>query len=331
MMPQPIRRWIKSATIAAAKARAAVGRADISIFHDFVPPPYGGGNQFLWGLRRELERRGWRVENNSISPTTRACLYNSFNFDFERLARMRRDGCRMLHRVDGPIAAYRGVDEGIDQRIWKINHDLADVTVFQSNYSWRTHQEMGLQFRDPHVIRNAADPAIFHARDRRPFLTGPRVRLIATSWSANVNKGADVYAYLDRHLDFSRFELTFLGRAPAAFTNITTVPPVGSEGVAAQLRAHDIFVIGSRNEPCSNALIEALSCGLPAVFLDSGSHAEVVGPGGVAFRTPPEALSAIDRAVREHATLAAHVVAPRLTEVVDRYLALMGLPARPQQ
>ena len=327
----PLSRLIKSAAIAAARVRASAGRADISIFHDFVPPPYGGGNQFLWGLRRELERRGWRVENNSISPTTRACLYNSFNFDFDRLARMRRTGCRMVHRVDGPIAAYRGVDEGIDQRIWKVNHDSADVTIFQSEYSRRSHESMGLQFRQPQVIRNAADPAIFHSRDRRPFLSGPRVRLIATSWSANVNKGADVYEYLDRHLDFSRFEFTFLGRTPVTFTNITTLPPAPSAGVAEQLRSHDIFVIGSRNEPCSNALTEALSCGLPAVYLDSGSHAEVVGPGGVAFRTPAEAPSAIGQVAREHPTIAARVMAPRLPDVVDRYLALMGLPQQPER
>lgn len=324
-------RLLRPAINQAARWRASFTTADISIFHDFVPPPYGGGNQFLWGLRRELERRGWRIENNSISPTTRACLYNSFNFDVDRLAVMRRGGCRMVHRVDGPVTAYRGIDEGIDRQVWKVNHDSADVTVFQSNYSWRKHEEMGLQFRQPHVIRNAADPAIFHARDRRPFLDGPRVRLIASSWSANVNKGAEVYEFLDRHLDFARFEFTFVGRTPVRFTNVTTVPPVGSEGVAAHLRSHDIFVIASRNEPCSNALIEALSCGLPVAYLDSGSHAEVVGEGGVPFRTPDEAPLAIDRIVAEHAVFASRVSAPRLPGVVDQYLALMGLPAQPDR
>jgi glycosyltransferase involved in cell wall biosynthesis len=321
--------WWQPAVNEVARVRAAFTSADIALFHDFVPPPYGGGNQFLWGLRRELERRGWRVETNSVSPTTRACLYNSFNFDFDRLARMRRPGCRMVHRVDGPIAAYRGVDDGLDKKIWEVNHAWADATVFQSQYSSRTHEEMGLQFRNPHVVRNAADPAIFHARDRRPFLSGPKIRVIATSWSANVNKGADVYEYLDNHLDFSRFEVTFLGRTPVSFRNITTLAPVDSEGVAAQLRAHDVFVIASRNEPCSNALIEALSCGLPVAYLDSGSHAEVVGAGGLAFRTAEDAPAVIDRVVREHAVLAAQVSAPRLSDVTDRYLAVMGLPSRP--
>lgn len=326
-----MRQLLRSAANRTARWKANFESADIAIFHDFVPPPYGGGNQFLWGLRRELERRGWQVENNSISPRTRACLYNSFNFDFDRLARMRRDGCRMVHRVDGPVAAYRGVDEGIDQKIWKVNHDSADVTVFQSNYSWRKHEEMGLRFRQPHVIRNAADPAIFHARERRPFLAGPRVRLITTGWSANVNKGADVYAYLDRHLDFARFEFTFLGRTPVPFTNITTLPPVGSAAVAEQLRTHDIFVFASRHEACSNSLIEALSCGLPAAYLESGSNGEIVGRGGVSFPVAEEAPIAIERIVAEHALFASQASAPRLADVADQYLALMGLPAQPDR
>src|SRR5436305_8253854 len=60
------------------------GAADVAVFHDFRPPPYGGGNQFLLALVGELERRGLRVESNRLSGGTPACLYNSFNFDFAR-------------------------------------------------------------------------------------------------------------------------------------------------------------------------------------------------------------------------------------------------------
>jgi hypothetical protein len=64
-------------------------------------------------------------------------------------------------------------------------------------------------------------------------------------------------------------------------------------------------------------------------YLDSGSHAEVVGEAGVAFHTPDEAIAAIERVAREHAAFAARVSAPQLSDVADRYLAVMGLPARP--
>lgn len=329
MLKQAARSVLTNVAVAAARVRAAFTAADVSFFHGFVPPPYGGGNQFLRALWNELDSRGWRLENNTISPATRACLYNSFNFDFQRLRAFRRDGCRMVHRVDGPISIYRGRDEGVDRRIWEINRDLADVTVFQSEYSRRSHEAMGLQFKQATVIHNAADPAIFHARGRVPFDRGRRVRVITTAWSDNANKGADVLAWLDARLDPERYELTFLGRSPVSFTRARVLPPAPSAEVAAELRAHDIFVTASLHESCSNALIEALSCGLPALFVDSGSNGELVRDGGLAFSAREELPAKLEQLVAEYEPRQSRIDAPILSAVADRYLAVMGLPARP--
>ena len=188
------------------------GAADVALFHEFAPPPTGGGHQFLRALVSELERRGLTVEVNRISAGTRACLFNSFNFDFRRLRRFARDDVRFVHRVDGPIATYRGFDDGTDARIAEINRELADVTIVQSRYSRDAHLALGIELVDPRLISNAADPSIFHAPAEREPLAGRRVRVIATSWSDNPNKGAEVIAWLDRHLDRDRYELTFAGR-----------------------------------------------------------------------------------------------------------------------
>lgn len=305
-------------------------QADISFFHTFVPPPYGGGNQFLRALWNELEQRRWRLENNSISPTTRACLYNSFNFDVERLRRFRRGGCVMVHRVDGPVTVYRGEDDGTDQRIWESNRELADVTVFQSQYSLTRHEQMGLTFRNASVITNAVDPRIFHAHGRPAHVPERRIRLIATSWSANPNKGSDVYAWLDAHLDWSRFEFTFVGQSPRRFERIRMIPPVPSEQVAALLREHDIFLTASRHESCSNALIEALSCGLPAVYHASGGNAEIVGGAGVPFSSADEVPAALDRIALDLAAWQSRIAVPALASIADRYLDVMGLAHVPE-
>jgi glycosyltransferase involved in cell wall biosynthesis len=328
MVPR-LRQVVKSAGQTAAQALSRFHPSDVSIFHDFVPPPYGGGNQFLSGLRGELVRRGWRVENNTVSPATRACLYNSFNFDFDRLRSVRRDGCRMVHRVDGPVSIYRGRDEGIDRRIWEINRDLADVTIFQSEYSRSRHAAIGLVFKQVSVIHNAADPAIFHPRGRVVFDRARKVRLIATSWSDNANKGANVLAWLELRLDWERFEFTFVGRSPVPFARARVLPPMNSHELADQLRAHDIFITASLHESCSNALIEALSCGLPALFVDSGSNGELVKQGGLAFVDREELPRQLEQLVAEYESRQARIDAPVLSEVADRYLAVMGLPPMP--
>jgi glycosyltransferase involved in cell wall biosynthesis len=307
--------------------RARWQRADLAVFHDFMPAPYGGAHQFLRALCAEFERRGLRLSNNTIPPGTRACLYNSFNFDFRRLKRFARAGCRMVHRVDGPISVYRGRDDGVDRRISDINRELADATIFQSRYSLERHAQLGLPFKAPCVIHNAADPAIFNDAGREPFSRARKVRLIATSWSDNPNKGAAVYKWLEDRLDWNRFDFTFVGRSPVAFDRIRVVPPQPSDAVADLLRAHDIFITASLHESCSNALIEALSCGLPAIYADSGGNPELVGAAGFGFSAQEEIPQLLDRLADEYGARRDLIAAPRLSAVADAYLAVLGVPS----
>ena len=299
--------------------------ADISIFHQFFRPPYGGGNQFLLALRGEWNRRGFRVETNRISKGSRVCLFNSYNFDVHRLRSLRRSHCRMLHRVDGPIGLYRGKDEGIDQRILDLNSDLADVTVFQSHFSLTAHEKLGLRFSHPVVIPNAVDSKIFFPSLSVPTFRGRKIRLISTSWSTNLNKGFETYSWLDRHLDWSRFEYTFLGRSEISFKHINIIPPAPSAAVAQYLREHDIYITASINDPCSNALLEALACGLPCIFLRSGGHPEIVGTAGYGFFEKEEIPALVEQLFQEYESTRSMINIPSIEEVGDRYVELMGI------
>lgn len=295
-----------------------------------MPAPYGGAHQFLTALCGEFERRGLILARNTIPPHTPACLLNSFNFDLDRLRRFARDGCRMVHRVDGPIGVYRGQDEGIDRGIWSMNQEVADGTIFQSRYSLGEHERLGLTFKAPRVIYNAADPAIFNPDGREPFSRARRIRLIATSWSDNPNKGAAVYKRLEERLDWSRFDFTFVGRSQMAFDRIRAIPPQASRELAALLRSHDVFVTASLHDPCSNALVEALSCGLPALYADSGGHPELVRDAGLAFNDPEEIPALLDRLVEEYEARQRAIAAPRLTEVAAAYLDALGVDPMPE-
>jgi glycosyltransferase involved in cell wall biosynthesis len=302
--------------------RSRGARSDLAVFHEFHPPPYGGGNQFLLALRREFARRNLSVEVNRVSGQTPVCLYNSFNFDFTRLRRFTRDGVRMVHRVDGPIGVYRGFDDGTDRRIVEINA-LADATVLQSRYSLEKHLELGLTLHDPVVIPNAVDPEIFYPPGSRTPLDDRRVRLIASSWSDNPRKGADTLEWLDRNLDFDRFELTFAGRTQKRFDRIRVVGPLPSEQLAHLLRLQDLYLAPSRDDPCSNALLEALACGLPAAYLRSGGHPELVGDGGVGFESEEELPDVLARLVDELEVRRSAIRVSALAEVADRYLEVL--------
>jgi glycosyltransferase involved in cell wall biosynthesis len=197
-------------------------------------------------------------------------------------------------------------------------NELADATILQSRYSLDKHAELGLELRNPTVIHNAVDPAIFHPpAQREPH---ERLRVITTSWSDNPRKGADVLAWLDEHLDFDEYELTFAGNTQATFERIHEVEPLPSAALAALLRANDVFLAPSRDDPCSNALLEGLACGLPAAFLRSGGHPELVGEGGLGFDRPEELPDVLARLRDELDVRRARIQVPALADVADRYL-----------
>jgi glycosyltransferase involved in cell wall biosynthesis len=313
------------AEVSTEVARLASRRdgADVAVFHEYAPPPSGGGNQFVRALVGELERRGLEVEWNRISGGTPACLFNSFNFDFRRLRRFAREGVRMVHRVDGPIGVYRGFDDGTDRRVRDVNAALADATVFQSRWSLERHTELGLDLREPVVIPNAPDPAIFFPPGEREPVARRPLRVVATSWSDNPRKGADAVAWLDEHADPECVALTFVGRTRLELRRTRVLSPLPSRELAALLRTQDAYLAASRDDPCSNALLEALACGLPVAYRRSGGHPELVGEGGVGFDELEELPAVLDGLAAELDERRARIRVPALADVADRYLAVL--------
>jgi len=302
---------------------------EVAVFHRFHAPPYGGGNQFLLALVARLRRRGIDIrEASRVTRRTRACLFNSINFDPGWLKSLDGSACHKVHRIDGPIGTYRGTDNEVDRRIWKMNQDFADVTILQSRYSLEAHAALELDFRSPVVIPNAVDPALFHTLGRTPWDPARKTRLVSTSWSDNPAKGASTYKWIEDHLDWTRFEYTFIGRSPVKFDRIRTLEPLPSRPLAEELRAHDVYVTASRNDACSNALLEALACGLPALAVRSGGNPELVKDGGALFDGTDDVLDKLGEIVTDYGRKQSLIQLASLDDVADRYLSVL-LPALP--
>lgn len=295
---------------------------NVHICFEFVQGPWGGGNQFLKALRSFLRDRGVYTPDPDEAD---AILLNSHH-NLPAAVRLKRTRPEtvVVHRVDGPVFDVRRGIPMTDRIIYGFNRRLADGTIFQSDWSRAQNRTRGLT-PAPHetTIVNAPDPTLFNRHDASGS-PGEKTRLIATSWSANMRKGFDIYRYLDEHLDFDRYEFTFVGNSPVEFENVDWVDPVPSEEVAARLKAHDIFVTASRSDPCSNSLIEALHCGLPAVARDDGGHPEIVGEGGELFTNGPACLEAIDRVAADVEGYRARIDLPDFETVGERYLEFVA-------
>lgn len=296
----------------------------VGLWHTYHKPPYGGGNQFMLALQKELLHQGIGVFENQILDEINFYLLNSIHFDVDTFTALKKEkDAQILHRIDGPIYLIRGFDREKDELCYKLNAEFASATVLQSNYVYRKIVEFGYQPVKPVIIHNAVDSDIFNRNGRLPFSRHRKIRLISSSWSGNPRKGGPIYRWIEEHLDWNLFEYTFVGNTSEQLQKIRQVPPVPSEQLSELLKQHDIYITASENDPCSNALIEALSCGLPALYLNSGGHPELVGMGGLPFEGVDDILHQLEALANNYETYQNLIVVSTIRQVAEKYLAVM--------
>jgi glycosyltransferase involved in cell wall biosynthesis len=268
----------------------------ISFNNNSIQGPYGGGNQFATSLEKYLTAQGHTVYrelrpdldvimmlNAKWNPQTTAYAPHDIAAYIQRYP-----GTAVIHRVN-TCDEQRGARLGDNEAILKAN-PMADETVFVSDFIRQLFASQGWQTKNPwHVIHNAADTDIFSPALENTWRPGQKMRIVTHHWSANFLKGFDYYERLDYLLDTSPyrddFELTFIGNLPFGYRlrNARCLPPMDSEKVAHELRQHHIYVSGARHEPAGNHYIEAMACGLPVLFLESGSLPEYCHDAGLGF------------------------------------------------
>lgn len=301
--------------------RSMKGKTVVGLWHTYHKPPYGGGNQFMLAMRKELLRQGVAVVENQILDNINYYFLNSIHFDVSAFTRLRKKrNINVLHRIDGPIYLIRGYDREKDELCYDLNAELASVTVLQSNYVYRKIVEFGYQPVRPIIIHNAVDSQIFNTNGKLPFDEKRKIRLISTSWSGNPRKGGAIYRWIEENLDWDLFDYTFVGNVSEPLNKINHIPPMPSEDLAQVLKQHDIYITASENDPCSNALLEALSCGLPALYLNSGGHPELVGMGGLPFEGVDDVLPQLNALVNNYESFKNLIVVPTMEQVAAKYL-----------
>ncbi len=335
----------------------------IGIWHDFHPPPWGGGNQFLLALRHGLQewnnmtvlvksdavtnREGTQeLQAQHTASHAQVLLANSVTFKgnmgfLEQLKA--NNNLALVHRVDGPYYSTRygrslknlttssAIDiPQEDQRTKQLNRQFACATVFQSQWSLEANLKIGLKLRNPVLIPNTVNPRIFYPPTFEERSLSPplrKVRLVATSHSNNIRKGFDTLLWIDSHLDWTRYEMRYMGGIPKdGFQpqHISILPQLDSQGVSEFLRNGDIYLAPSRDEPASNAVMEALACGLPVLYQEGSSHGDLVGEAGRGFaRAGPDLLQGLEEIVANYDRVVHAIIVPSMKDVSRQYLAVM--------
>jgi len=299
-------------------------RCVIGLWHSFKKPPWGGGNQFMLAIRKEFRNRKIRVIDNRIHKKIQAYILNAVFFETDAFRNYSKRGkLKIIHRIGSVIHLARGKDRDKDDLCFKLNKDFASATAINSIWCYRKIREAGYGPLNPVIIYSAVDPDIFNRKGKIPFSRKRKIKLISTSWSSNPRKGGAIYKWIEEHLDFNRFEYTFVGNAQEKFNSIKHIPPVPSEELADILKKHDIYISATKNDSCPNAVIEALACGLPVLYLDDGGQPELVGYAGLPFKSNDEILPQLEKIIENYEIFQNLIVFPSLEEVTDKYLALI--------
>tara|TARA_R110000824_G_scaffold226167_1_gene413869 strand:- start:206 stop:1111 length:906 start_codon:yes stop_codon:yes gene_type:complete len=263
----------------------------VNILYEFNDQPWGGGNQFLKTLKKDFQKTG--SYTNSIKGAD-IVLFNSHHIKPELISAKKSYPSKIfVHRVDGPIRLYNDLSDIRDSIVYNSNNELANATIFQSDWSMKKNIEMGMLDNKPKaVILNGSDLEIFKPKKQKK--ENVKTRIISTSFSPNMKKGFAVYQMLDENLDFNKFEYVFAGANPVKFKNINHFGVLDSARLSEELRLSDIFITASENDPCSNSLIEALNSELTCFALNSGGHTEILNNKDMLFDSPDQLLSMVN-------------------------------------
>lgn len=290
----------------------------IFILYDFKKGAWGGGNQFLKALRNQLALKG---QYTNLIKESSVILINSHHKLGEgyRIKKSYPDKI-VIYRIDGPISLTRDNDYETDQMIFLFNKLFADGLIFQSDWSCKKNKDQTeISSKYEVIIHNSSDDQIFNQRDRLPFNHNKKTKIIAISWSSNWKKGFKIYKFLDDNLDFSKYQMTFVGNSPIEFKNIKKVDLIPSTKISSYLKSNDIYITASQNEACSNSLIEALSCGLPAIVLNDGGNPELVQKGGLTFENEKNVIKKIIELEKDYYQYKAQIPNYSITKTSQEY------------
>lgn len=314
------------------------------VYLNFEPRsgPYGGANAFLRTLMRALGRHGVTFTSRLDEPVDVA-LVNALTNDIglDDVRKLSDRGVPVVHRKTGyrgrGIAELRAEVDGViegDRRQIELSPYITH-SVFQSEYSRDVFHSSGFAGRFS-VIPNGVDTSIFNTiRVRRFRGSRPRewwrptdpVRLVVSTWSTDPSKGwSEVSRVAERLRDRRDATLTVVGRVPSGceLPATRTLGPRRAEELAEILKRAHVILNLTQWESCSNALIEGLNCGLPAIYLDSGANREVAGEYGVAYEG--DIVEALDEIRRRYADIVARLPENpyRIEPVAARYLAVLA-------
>lgn len=306
-----------------------------------VRGPWGGENSFMGALCGYLKKK-YKITTDIKSNFDIALINALTLITLEDIKKIHERGIPIIHRKTNFIASG---SEKIRRKINgiitgdKIQIDFSRYikhSIFQSNFSYEFFQSEGFN-SNYDIINNGADEHIFNLylrnflfkKKRKFWSPHDKFKLLIVSWSSNQMKGFKEYDSIDKSYNLENEEIKFVGNLPASikFKKIISLKPQPKKKLAKIYKnSHALLFLG-KYETCSNTITEAINCGLPIIYEDSGSNSEVVKNCGIPYSgflkkdlafIKSNYSNLIENCKKRDLKIS--LVAPKYEKIIERYL-----------
>jgi glycosyltransferase involved in cell wall biosynthesis len=283
----------------------------LHIYYDVTDKPWGGINSFFRAFKECInDREDCRIVSDVNSCKGLIMGANAYSrqkrIQFTDVKDIKESGIKVVHRLDGLRSSYTKNTSFMDEDKQQLElSNLADRIVFQSEFSASEFKSIG-QINAYSIIHNGVNHNVFRTGNKK-INDLKNLKILSVSWSSNINKGFGTIAKMSEAL--LNAKSIFVGNwcKEVDSKRVSIQAPLHRKYLVECYRMCDIFLHGAENDPCPNVVIEALSCGLPVIYRDSGGVSEIVRGCGVAL---PSIVT--KKALRK-----------AVTEVVDNYDKLL--------
>ena len=268
----------------------------ISIGTKIKEGPWGGGNLFAINLRNHLINNGHTVTNNLedddidlilITEPRKTSESSSFtHVDVLKYRDLVKQDVLVVHRVNE--CDERKNTNFVNQYLMEANQ-IADYTVFVSNWLLETYLDQGLNNKNNYVILSGANSEVFNKEGFNEWDGKSKLKIVTHHWGAHWNKGFNIYEKLDSLLGEDEYkdkiEFNYIGNLPKKFKfkNSKVTKPLSGKLLADEIKKNNLYLTASINEPSGNHHIEGAQCGLPILFINSGGTPEYFNGFGIQF------------------------------------------------
>jgi O-antigen ligase len=248
------------------------------LFISVRPRAWGGGsNTFAYNLIDWARRSG--VALTDRLQEARRAIVVAHLADPAEVAAARARGCSIIHRVDEDFRwqSEEPSRKAKHERLRALNAH-ADITVFQSEF---------VRERAFPVLNPGRHSVILNGGDARAFRPGSAAGALVghVTWSVAGKKRLDVLFEAIRANPDKRFLL--VGRhseSEQPFASLPNAELIGRRPrfmLPYYLRRMGALFFPSEDDPCPNTVVEAMLCGVPVCYAESGGTAELVRDCGL--------------------------------------------------